>query len=64
MRCFAFLFIPAITMSGESAAAPTAQAFGTLPAVYDAAISPDGKQIASIVNINGTYGVRVITIGK
>ena len=45
-------------------AAPSADAFGTLPNVYDAAISPDGKQIAIIVNIRGQYGVRVVTLGK
>ena len=46
------------------ASAPTAEAFGTLPNAYDAAISPDGKQIAIIVNSNGVYGVRVVTLGK
>ncbi len=64
MRYFAFLFILAITTSSEATAAPSAEAFGKLPTIYDAAISPDGKQIASIVNINGNYGVRVISIGK
>ncbi|NNC98520.1 MAG: S9 family peptidase [Gammaproteobacteria bacterium] len=45
-------------------AAPTADAFGTLPNAYDAAISPDGKQVAIIVNNNGKYGVRIVTLGK
>jgi len=45
-------------------AAPQAEAFGELPVVYDAAISPDGKQLAVIVNFDGTYGVRVMTIGE
>ncbi|NNC77511.1 MAG: S9 family peptidase [Woeseiaceae bacterium] len=45
-------------------AAPTADAFGTLPTVYDAAISPDGSQIAIIMNIQGEFGVRIVTLGK
>ena len=47
----------------DSQAAPPAEAFGTLPSVHDAAISPDGEQIAAIVNFDGTYGVRVLTYG-
>ena len=40
-----------------SHAAPPAKAFGELPVAYDAAISPDGSQIALIINIKGSYGV-------
>lgn len=47
----------------DSPAAPRPDAFGTLPSVHDAAISPDGEQIAAIVNFDGTYGVRVLTHG-
>lgn len=36
-------------------AAPPAKAFGELPLGYDADISPDGKHLAIIVNIDGTY---------
>jgi len=39
------------------ATAPPAVAFGQLPLVYDAAISPDGARIAVIFNNKGTYGV-------
>jgi len=40
-------------------AAPPAKAFGELPVAYDAAISPDGKHIAVVLNIDGVYGVIV-----
>jgi dipeptidyl aminopeptidase/acylaminoacyl peptidase len=56
-----FLLIP--FLASPLAAAPPAEAFGALPDVYDAAISPDGTQIAMIVNIRGEYGVRVLTLG-
>ena len=36
-------------------AAPPAKAFGELPLAYDADISPDGSQIAVIVNSDGIY---------
>ncbi|MEL7185692.1 MAG: hypothetical protein AAFN50_04555 [Pseudomonadota bacterium] len=51
-------------LATQATAAPTADAFGTLPNAYDAAISPDGKQVAIIVNVQGQYGVRVVTLGK
>jgi len=64
-RILGFVFVVFLTgLAVQAAAAPTAEAFGTLPNVYDAAISPDGKQIAMIVNIRGQYGVRVLTLGK
>lgn len=64
MRYLAVFAIAIFFTPTTSAAAPAPEVFGTLPTVYDAAISPDGKQIASIVNIRGEYGVRVITVGK
>ena len=36
-------------------AAPPPEAFGELPLGFDADISPDGKHIAIIVNVKGTY---------
>lgn len=36
-------------------AAPPPEAFGELPVGFDADISPDGKHIAIIVNVDGTY---------
>ena len=43
------------------AKAPPAKNFGVLPAIYDAAISPDGSEYASIINIGGQY---VISVGS
>lgn len=48
-----------ITLYPTVYAAPPAKAFGELPVAYDAAISPDGKHVAVVLNINGTYGVVV-----
>ncbi len=45
-------------------AAPPPEAFGELPGVYDAAISPDATQIGLFVNIEGTYGIRILSINK
>jgi dipeptidyl aminopeptidase/acylaminoacyl peptidase len=64
MRYFLFFVVFVIISPCRVVAAPAAEAFGTLPNFYDAAISPDGKQIAIIVNIKGVYGVRVVTLGK
>jgi len=44
--------------------APSPQAFGELPSIYDAAISPDGTEIASIVNLKGSYVIRVQVLGS
>ena len=43
-------------------AAPSPEAFGELPAIYDAAISPDGDELASIVNFKGKYLISVTSI--
>lgn len=47
-----------------AAAAPPAEAFGELPVGYDAAISPDGKELAIIFNVKGTYGVLTQTLNE
>lgn len=47
----------------SAVAAPPAKAFGELPVGYDAAISPNGKELALIVNVKGTYGVITQKIG-
>jgi len=64
MRFLLFIVVLIVIAPCRVVSAPTADAFGTLPNVHDAAISPDGKQIAIIVNIRGQYGVRVVTRGK
>ncbi len=45
--------------SQPAQAAPPAKAFGQLPMAYDAAISPDGKKLAAVVNLGGSYAVVV-----
>ena len=51
-----------VYFSSAALAAPPATAFGQLPGVYDAAISPDGTRIAVVLNNKGTYGVLTKTI--
>ena len=50
-------FLSALTSFNISLAAPPAKAFGELPKAYDAAISPDGNELAIIVNVKGVYGI-------
>ncbi|MBL4870643.1 MAG: S9 family peptidase [Robiginitomaculum sp.] len=44
--------------------APRAESFGELPRIYDAAISPDAKQIAVFINMGGEYGISIMNIDK
>jgi len=48
----------------NSHAAPPPEVFGELPEIYDAAISPDGDEIASIVNYKGKYLISVSALDK
>jgi dipeptidyl aminopeptidase/acylaminoacyl peptidase len=41
--------------SSTVCAAPPAKAFGELPVAYDADLSPNGKHLALILNVGGTY---------
>jgi len=50
------------THSQTAQAAPPPEAFGQLPLAYDAAISPDGKNIAIFYNSKGNYGVYVMPL--
>ncbi|MGJ8560420.1 MAG: hypothetical protein ACSHX3_09310 [Litorimonas sp.] len=43
-------------------AAPDAALFGQLPLAHDAAISPDGEQIAILQNHQGTYFINLIDL--
>lgn len=47
---------------GSAFAKPAPEVFGTLPAVYDAAISPDAKRLGVIVNTDGEYGISIIDL--
>lgn len=45
-----------------ASAGPQAKDFGTLPMMYDAALSPNGKQLAVFLNVRGQYAVRIIDL--
>ena len=66
--CASALVSLGLTMGAGLAAAPAAlaevpaSAFGKMPAVYDAAISPDGTQVAIVINVEGTYGLRIVPL--
>ena len=59
--CMAALALSLGSMQNAHAA-PPAEAFGELPNIYDAAISPDGDEIASIINHNGQYVISVSSL--
>ncbi len=46
-----------VSIHSAAKAAPPAKAFGELPLAFDADLSPDGKNLAIIVNSNGQYYV-------
>ena len=54
-----FLFFTAIP---KSEAAPPPEAFGQLPSVHDASISPNGELIALIENSGGKHSVRITNL--
>lgn len=58
MLAFSFIWLSQSAFSK----APTAESFGALPSIYDAAISPNGKQLSAIINVDGSYFVRVLEI--
>ena len=55
--CAAFLFVGFIAVPAW--AKIPAKSFGTLPEIYDSAISPDGTMLAAYVNVNGGYSIGV-----
>lgn len=69
MRCFKFGLITLVGsmslsmgLTRHAQAAPDAALFGQLPQAHDAAISPDGEQIAILRNHQGSHLVHVIRI--
>lgn len=65
MRLFLFFFVILLSFSlNVQAAPPPAELFGSLPKIYDAAISPDGRQVAMIRIVQGEYAVQVISLDK
>lgn len=58
-----FVILLAVNSSTISLAkAPAPESFGTLPAIHDAAISPDGKEYAAITNREGQYLIWVASL--
>ncbi|GHA85580.1 hypothetical protein GCM10009069_05970 [Algimonas arctica] len=47
---------------GAAQSAPDAALFGQLPQAHDAAIAPDGEQIAILQNHQGTYFINFIDL--
>lgn len=64
LSVFITVFFSAFTSlsSVAYAAPPSADDFGTLPLIHDAALSPNGEQIALIINFNGDYGLRLFNV--
>lgn len=62
-RLFTLLFLIFLPVQ-VAVAAPAPKEFGTLPAVYDAAISPDGNNIAMFYNVDGTYGLMIMPLNN
>ena len=62
MRAFILSIILTLSIATSVLAKPPASAFGQLPNVYDAAISPDGSKLAAYANIKGSYGIGVFYI--
>lgn len=58
----AFLLATLMPAVPASAKMPSAADFGTLPAVYDSAISPDGKQVAIFLNYKGGYVAAIFLV--
>ena len=55
-------FIGALAVSHAAHAAPAPESFGQLRNVHDAAISPDGHQLALMQNLKGQYIINVIDL--
>jgi len=62
MRIAVFSILLSIFLSLPALAKPSAGAFGQIPNIHDAAISPDGKKIAVYQNMNGSYGIGIYFI--
>ncbi|MGJ8560421.1 MAG: alpha/beta hydrolase family protein [Litorimonas sp.] len=56
--------ILSVSFANVAQAAPDAALFGQLPQAHDAAISPDGNQIAILQNFRGSYLVNIVDLGE
>lgn len=55
------IFLPFVS---TFAATTSTKDFGTLPQIYDAALSPDGDEIAILANSEGRYIIRVMQLSN
>lgn len=64
LACFFLAIVAAsfLTFSTARAAPPPVSAYAQLPAVYDGALSPDGKKLAVILENDGVYILRVFNL--
>ncbi len=62
MRHLIIIIFATLALSFPAFSKPPAEAFGQLPKVYDAAISPDGSRLAAFVNMGGSYGLGIFYI--
>lgn len=62
MRLAIFTIILSFIFSFSAFAKPPASAFGELPKIYDAAISPDGTKIATFTALADGYGIGIFFI--
>ena len=57
-------FVVSLGFSTPARSAPDAALFGQLPQAHDAAISPNGKDIAVLRNQDGNYLIQFVHLGK
>ena len=62
MRKLFLIVVASVLLSITAWAKPPAEAFGQLPKVHDAAISPDGTMLAAYMNMEGSFGLGVYYI--
>lgn len=64
LSCLIVFLLTSLAASQGNAAPPPAEAFGKLPAIYDAALSPDATKIAAVMSQDGRYYLRINDINK
>ena len=64
IRIILLIILASILGLGSAYAAPLpAENFGKLPVIHDAALSPDGTEIAAVVSFKGKYIIRISELG-
>lgn len=64
LRFLTLSFLILVFVVSSAFATPTAKDFGALPNIDDAALSPDGTQIAVLINQDGKYIIRVSSLSN